>query len=473
MKKILLLIASAAMIVCGCSKIDELSERVDKAESSISALQKDLESIKSELNSLKSQVSSGAVITSVKESATGYDITLSNGNVVSVRNGADGDSFFSNVTIGSDSVTFDFVDGTSITVPFFLLLNQLTDIKFIPEYSDGCATVNYFTKSAPTIEMSFFVEPFSVAAEFAEKINDYTFMLVGSKLQTRSPELYNVSASASIKGQILTVTGDASTLLDGFNVAVMISRMTLEEERITDFVPLFTDLVYAGETYGVKMLKDGRIWMTDNLRYLPEGVEAKGDFTDNTGIWLPAKFEWDPASTVLPTPVPSKDVVATQGYLYTEEAALKGVALPTHDFEDLDYNQGVCPDGWHIPTAQEWINLLGGCSNKDHSNTSAPYYDESLSGASLEALNADGFNFLPYPYVNQGKSYMGSLLNKTDASRTYYGMSNMLYFASSTGRSEKQSYAAMITNNATKTYANVAYNTLTNGIAVRCIKNAE
>lgn len=240
------------------------------------------------------------------------------------------------------------------------------------------------------------------------------------------------------------------------------------------YIPVLTTLSYGGVEYKVVVMKDGNVWMAENLRYVPEGKSVQPLATSYTqgegdGIFYPATFAVVEGAAKV-TPSDDAAVVEAQGLLYTAAAAFGGMALPTADFEDAAQTQGICPDGWHIPTAQEWVNLVGACAATAHNNVDAPYYNQDLSGASLLDLNDDGFNFLPYPYLNQGKTYLGSYLNKRDDA-AYNDMSSMFYFQSSTGRSATQNYAAMITNNNTKSSVNCAYNFLTNAIAVRCVLN--
>lgn len=233
-------------------------------------------------------------------------------------------------------------------------------------------------------------------------------------------------------------------------------------------------VTYAGETYRTVTLKDGNTWMAENLRYVPEGksvAELKDDYTgvECDGIYYPATFAIVDGAAVT-TPSNNINDILAQGYLYTAAAAMAGEAFPATDWESISNNRGLCPEGWHVPSADEWVDLVGACAASSHNNTSAPYYVQSLSGADLETLNADGFNFLPFPYLNQGMKYSGSWLNKR-ADSEYNIYSNMLYFQSSTGRSATQNYAAMITNNNSKTSVNCAYNFLTNGCAIRCVKD--
>lgn len=233
-------------------------------------------------------------------------------------------------------------------------------------------------------------------------------------------------------------------------------------------------VVLGTEAYRTVTLDDGNTWMAENLRYVPAGktvAELKNDYTgvDCDGIYYPATFAVVEGNAVV-TPSSDIPVVLEQGLLYTAAAAMNGETIPTTDFADCDNKQGICPEGWHIPTAQEWVNLVGACAATAHNNVNAPYYVQSLAGADLSALNTDRFNFLPFPFVNQGKKYLGSYLNKR-ADSEYNIYASMCYFQSSTGRSATQNYAAMITNNNTKTSVNCAYNNLTNATPVRCVKN--
>lgn len=234
-----------------------------------------------------------------------------------------------------------------------------------------------------------------------------------------------------------------------------------------------TSVTWGGVEYPVKKMKDGNFWFTQNLRYVPEGITPKTDFSANTGIWYPAKLLWD-GTTASAEPSTEEPVITSQGMLYTA-AACFGVetsAFPSTKFEDYTSTQGLCPNGWHVPTAQEWINLVGHCNDTDYSNKLAPYYDEDLKGASLNVLNADGFNLYPYPWVNGGTKYQAMVLNKSTEGDfvDYAGLSSMLYFLASTARSASQGYALQINNLKDKTIAAVGFNNYPNGCAVRCIK---
>lgn len=234
----------------------------------------------------------------------------------------------------------------------------------------------------------------------------------------------------------------------------------------TDNTGLVRDAAY--HYYNTVKLKDGKTWMADNYRYVPEGMSVSAkDFSTNTGIWYPAALTINGTAATAAAD-DSIDGIRTKGLLYSVEIAM-GAKLPTTEGADAENLRGICPEGWHVPTLAEWAHLVGACSNAAYQDLTAPYYDAGTKGAPMQALDEDGFNCIPSAAVNGGTKYMNTFNNK--AGNPYYQLPSMAYFASSTGRSATQSYAAMITNNATFQRVTVGYNNLPNGISVRCVKD--
>ena len=160
--------------------------------------------------------------------------------------------------------------------------------------------------------------------------------------------------------------------------------------------PSFTEnleegyFTYDGVKYNVVKMKDGKWWMAQNLAYLPEGCTPATELTAVTaGVFAPiqinagqtaAEFTTDPA------------VVAKNGYLYQAEFALGlkvGDLTSVADAQKLEAAQGICPKGWHVPTLQDILDLVGKCSGVT-TNADAPYY--SNGDALIKLLNEDGFN---------------------------------------------------------------------------------
>lgn len=89
-----------------------------------------------------------------------------------------------------------------------------------------------------------------------------------------------------------------------------------------------TLLIYEGETYGIAQVGD-RIWMAENLRYIPADARERKEYWYVDG---------------------SKNSVSELGLLYKYETAVAGNFPEPNSSTPV---QGICPDGWHIPTVDE------------------------------------------------------------------------------------------------------------------------
>lgn len=194
---------------------------------------------------------------------------------------------------------------------------------------------------------------------------------------------------------------------------------------------------YADVKYNVVKMKDGKWWMAQNLAYLPEGYTPATDLTAVTaGVFAPLQVNADQTAPEFTT---DPAVVAKNGYLYQAEVALGlkvGDLTSVADAQKLEAAQGICPQGWHVPTLEDIVGLVGKSVGAT-TNTSAPYYDGA--NGSIVKLNADGFNMDAVGFV--------SILDNTSASGTLKGWAS--------GFPDKLS-SGMICGS---TYAGVTYNT--------------
>lgn len=163
--------------------------------------------------------------------------------------------------------------------------------------------------------------------------------------------------------------------------------------------------------------------------------------------------------------------ITTWGYLYNWAAATRGVSGTNV--------QGVCPNGWHIPTIEDWTTLDNyvkghyGCSNGSaqalssvntwlgNMTTCTPGYDAEHTN------NQSGFNAYPAGIYNPASGYSGSPYNSsgnpTEPNRNgryvnFWASNNNYYVAwGSTS-------TAMEPNNTLSDYKRFAF-------SVRCVKN--
>ena len=197
---------------------------------------------------------------------------------------------------------------------------------------------------------------------------------------------------------------------------------------------------YDNVRYDVVKLDDNKWWMAQNLAYLPQGKVPASDLTAVTaGVFYPLKVNDGNTAAEFDT---SAEGVAAKGYLYQAEFAFGlnvGDLTTVAAAEALEGAQGICPDGWHIPTGEDIINLVGKAVPPLTNNTDAPYYDATSANGSIALLNADGFNMDAFGAI--------SIQDNTKTAGTFMGWAS--------GYPDKISSGMFIGS----TYAGVTYNT--------------
>ena len=231
---------------------------------------------------------------------------------------------------------------------------------------------------------------------------------------------------------------------------------------------------WGGVKYQIVTLKDGRTWMAENLRYVPEGKSVSSDPKDGNGIWYPCNL----------SKAVDQSLVESNGLLYSYPVLLGlNGEFTSENYDKFEGARGICPEGWHIPTMAEWLKLAGAGSG-NLSDPTSPYFDAAQSGASMVALNKDGFNLAACGYINAANAtatpaYMATV---SAADPAAFGMG---YYASSTdyqitynttdqpdsGIKNVQYYASMITYNKSYNRLTVAFQGAYSAAPVRCIQD--
>ena len=142
-------------------------------------------------------------------------------------------------------------------------------------------------------------------------------------------------------------------------------------------------------------------WMAQNLKYAGNEVS----FGEETSYTEPFYYyvNNDEANT------------ETYGYLYNWSAAMNGASSSTANPSGV---QGICPNGWHLPSDAEWTQLtdyLGGIINTGAMLAGQPvgqdqYWETSEMTQSVN-FGKTGFNALPAGYYNGYFSDFGSNAN--------------------------------------------------------------
>ena len=200
-----------------------------------------------------------------------------------------------------------------------------------------------------------------------------------------------------------------------------------------------TEVEWGGVTYSVKKMKDGNYWFTENLRYIPDGFTPSNSLTAVTaGVFYPIVVNSGQSAAEFST---DENVIKAKGYLYQAEVALGlkvGDIQTVAQAQALEGTRGICPEGWHVPTINEIVGLVGKAVSPITTNTEAPYYNGTNGSISL--LNADGFNMDAFGAI--------SIVDNTRASGTFMGWVTGFKTKISSGMIHGSSYVGVTYNTA-------------------------
>ena len=278
---------------------------------------------------------------------------------------------------------------------------------------------------------------------------------------------YTINARIVQDNMIVTASGEIENWTDE-------GEIEFDGEGTTEDLPVeFTEydgyFVYDGVEYKTVTLADGNTWMAENLRFIPRGKTVSSNPAEDAGIWYPAANADKVADPAL---------AETLGLLYDAATAFSVEEITADNAGTFEGTQGICPEGWHIPTVAELTGLVGHCSNSDMINTDAAYYDATIKGASLAALKEAGWEWQFASMRNKANtagngSYTVTNYNGIYGVMSYLIGSSMYQTTTNTDGSLKnvQYYYMMPTYNASNEKVTVAYGNFLAGASVRCVKN--
>jgi len=251
-----------------------------------------------------------------------------------------------------------------------------------------------------SIKQDFWEDPISMKVTKVPVIVDFLKGTYTIKVESNypweatAPEGATVSpkngtaGTSDIKVTIPEYSDEDATEYREWNFQIKANSIKSELTKTLQIKQIAQNLQYKGETYKLVKLQDGRTWMAENLYLVPteNGPFSKiNDYTCNIGVWYPTKV----SSNTQQFDTSQSGIVA-KGYLYTLETALgvdKGT-ITKENAANYEGARGICPEGWHLPTVTEMVNLVGKCENSNKTNTKAPYYDtNSKSISKLEKDN--------------------------------------------------------------------------------------
>ena len=287
-----------------------------------------------------------------------------------------------------------------------------------------------------------------------------------AEMTLKSGGQYTINARLLQEDMTVSASGEIENWTDEGEIG-------FDGEGTTDEAPVeFTEydgyFVYDGVEYKTVTLADGNIWMAENLRFIPRGKTVSSDPVEDAGIWYPAANADKVADPAL---------AQTLGLLYDASTAF-GAEITADNAGTFEGAQGICPEGWHIPTVAEFTGLVGHCSNSALINTEAAYYDATIKGASLTALKEAGWEWQFASIRNKANttgngSYTVTSYNGIYGVMSYLIGSSMYQTQTNTDGSLKnvQYYYLMPTYNASNEKVSVAYGNFLAGASIRCVKN--
>ena len=287
-----------------------------------------------------------------------------------------------------------------------------------------------------------------------------------AEMTLKSGGQYTINARLLQDNMIVSATGEIENWTDEGDIE-------FDGEGTTEDTPVeFTEydgyFVYDGVEYKTVTLADGNTWMAENLRFIPRGMTVSSDPVEDAGIWYPAANADKVADPAL---------AETLGLLYDASTAF-GAEITADNAGTFEGTQGICPEGWHIPTVSELTGLVGQCSNSALINPDAPYYDATIKGASLAALKEAGWEWQFASMRNKANtagngSYTVTNYNGIYGVMSYLIGSSMYQTTTNTDGSLKnvQYYYLMPTYNASNEKVTVAYGNFLAGASIRCVKN--
>lgn len=266
-----------------------------------------------------------------------------------------------------------------------------------------------------------------------------------------------------------------------------------ETPSYTDFAEYDGYFIYKNEKYTTVTLSDGTTWMSQPMRYIPDGYTVSTEATaTDAHIWAPYTIV-----SGATTPSTEKALVESNGYLY-DYTAIFGTDITADNAASFEGAQGICPTGWHVPTRAEFINLCG-YSNKAEGETEATtkndavLWDTTAGYGSIKQANALGWNhiysgcLMKTSYSTTGSYQKTTIAAANTNDQTLVGLPSISYYASSTlykanydssdaTKLKSIQFFAMMTT-FTSAYKDgrlsVAFVHEESGVQLRCVKNAQ
>ena len=301
-----------------------------------------------------------------------------------------------------------------------------------------------------------------------------------TETELRQGYTYTVNAEVTPDNVDVSISGEIDNWEDGGELGggTQITEISFHESLEDGYIE------YDNVKYTVAYMKDNKWWMTQNLAFVPKGYTPSSDLSNvKAGVYCPIVMSADGKAVEFSNA--AADVVSN-GYLYQSEVALGlkvGDIATVEAAQALEGAQGICPKGWHLPTSEDILGLVGKAVSPLTTNTAAPYYDTNASNGSIALLNEDGFNAAAWGAVNinDNTKTAGTLMGYTAnypainsgylCGSSYAGVTYNTSGDATSGIKNVQFYGFMpMTKNGTFNGSKLGYRI---GASVRCVRDVK
>lgn len=287
---------------------------------------------------------------------------------------------------------------------------------------------------------------FCVGVTFAQKVSDVTARQEGKQIHI----IYTLDEPAEISLYLSTNGGESYIKLIKVSGAVgqsvvpgrntIVWNVLAEREKLVGDDIVFKvraeDAITVTDIDGnvYKTVRIGnQVWMAENLRTTR--------YADGTSIPLGKTESYSTAYRYYPDNNSAN--VSDYGYLYNWSAVMNGSASSSANPSGV---QGVCPDGWHVPSDAEWSHLFNYVSSQNQyvCGGDEDYIAKALAseegwnstvrtcavGNNPSGNNATGFSARPAGYYYGYYDAFGSRAYFWSATQNYsnYAYNRSLYY---------------------------------------------
>ena len=284
-------------------------------------------------------------------------------------NGKDGvDAVFHSVTQDENNVYFTLADGvTVITIPktkVESLVERIKSVSYIPQYSDGWATIYYTpTKNDGIISIDFLFSPKNLLSEIQHNWKSLlTFKAIYTETRSSShTELVIKKVSSNTEVGVLTITVSCSNLDNEFyqgqkNAIAYLTIKDTSSEICSDFVPLSIvessfDVAANGHEYVDFGLPLGNLWATCNI-----GADTPQD----SGLFL----AWGETTEKEDYSWETLKYYSTSDNTFSKYCTNSeyGNVDNKKELESIDDAAAILwGGGWKVPSREDWQELIDNC----------------------------------------------------------------------------------------------------------------